>query len=185
MTGSNFHRRRSIRAAAYDYTQPGAYFVTICTHHREALFGQVTDGEMRLSSFGLIVQEEWLRTAELRSNVALDAFVIMPNHVHGILMILAPDGDRGRAAEPVAPTIDRQQLLKKSSLGSIVGQFKTAAARRINRERGVSGVSVWQRNYYEHIIRSDRSLERIRDYIDGNPGMWAEDRYFVEATVRV
>lgn len=100
-------------------------------------------------------------------------------------MILAPDGDRGRAAEPVAPTIDRQQLLKKSSLGSIVGQFKTAAARRINRERGVSGVSVWQRNYYEHIIRSDRSLERIRDYIDGNPGMWAEDRYFVEATVRV
>ena len=179
MTGN----RRSIRAPEYDYTQPGAYFVTICTQHRDALFGQIHEGEMRLNPFGLIVCEEWLRTEKLRPNVTQDAFVVTPNHVHGILIILEQDVGHGRATEPVAPTRVREQRLRRQSVGSIVGQFKSSVVRRINRARGTTGAPVWQRNYYKHIIRTDRSLERIRDYINRNPSEWALDRYYAEGVV--
>jgi REP element-mobilizing transposase RayT len=179
------HRRRSIRAGIYDYTEPGAYFITLCTYQRQMLFGQIENSTMVLNAFGRIVYEEWLKTAQIRPNVALDAFIVMPNHVHGILYILERLEVGSWATGPVAPTGVRERHLWNDSLGSIVGQFKSAAAKRINPLRGVSGVPVWQRNYYEHIIRSDRSLDRIREYIAGNPARWAEDRYYINDEVMV
>jgi REP element-mobilizing transposase RayT len=179
------HRRRSIRAGAYDYTEPGAYFITICSHRREPLFGCAENHEMVPNAFGRIVYEEWLKTAQIRPNVAVDAFVVMPNHMHGILYILERLEAGSWATGPVAPTGERDRRLWNDSLGSIVGQFKSAAAKRINPLRGVTGVPVWQRNYYEHIIRSDRSLDRIRNYIAANPARWAEDRYYVREGARV
>jgi REP-associated tyrosine transposase len=172
---SQKHHRRSIRQRGYDYTQSGAYFVTICTVQREEIFGEVVNGEMRLNPLGEIVREEWLKTAEIRSNVELheDEFVIMPNHVHGIVWIVEslPVG----ATRRVAPT-NGSRTLVANSLGAILGQFKSITAKRINALRKTSGVTVWQRNFYEHIVRNGTELENIWNYIDTNPLRWQEDQ---------
>lgn len=176
------HNRRSIRLKGYDYTQPGAYFVTICTYKRVWLFGDVVDGRMRLNPFGRIVADEWRRTERLRDNVALDAFVVMPNHVHGIIVIAAdPDGDgsnhcRDTARRVPTGTNRRFGQPRPGSLPTIVGAFKSACTRRINRLRVAAGAPVWQRNYYEHVVRNRRALERIRRYIRQNPARWHRDR---------
>ncbi|GIV89164.1 MAG: hypothetical protein KatS3mg055_1682 [Chloroflexus sp.] len=163
--------RRSIRLKGYDYFQPGAYFITICTKDRACLFGEVVNGEMRLNALGQIVQDVWHDLPNHVSNVVLDAFVVMPNHVHGIT-IIRDDTVVGAGSEP-APTTPTK---KHHGLPEIVRQFKTFSARRINEMRGTPGVSVWQRNYYEHIIRDEQSLNRIRAYIANNPLRWALDR---------
>jgi putative transposase len=164
------HDRRSLRLNGYDYAQAGAYFVTICTQDRACLFGDIVDGEVRLNGYGSAVHEEWLRSAELRQNVELDAFTIMPNHMHGIVVIT--DG-RGTARR--APT---EQFGKPvaNSLPTIMRAFKSASTRRINQIQNAPGTHVWQRNYYEHVIRNDRELNRIREYIATNPLKWALDR---------
>ncbi len=166
------HHRRSIRLKGYDYSQPGAYFVTICTHQRRCLFGDVVDGEMRLNEAGGMVEWTWYDLPNHIDNIELDAFVVMPNHVHGIIIIREPvvgAGSVGAGSEP-APTT------KRHGLPEIVRQFKTFSARRINRWRGTPGTPVWQRNYYEHIIRDEQSLNRIRQYILENPIRWQLDR---------
>lgn len=168
------HNRRSIRLDGYDYGQPGAYFVTICTYKRMGLFGEVMDGQMRLTPFGRIVADEWRRTERVRDNVRLDAFVMMPNHVHGIIVITRRP-DRCRGESQFAPTM-REFRSPSHTLGAIVRGFKGAATRRINRLRGAPGEPVWQRNYYEHIVRNWRDLERIRQYIAENPAHWHRDR---------
>jgi REP element-mobilizing transposase RayT len=150
------HHRRSIRLRGWDYRTAGAYFVTLVAQHRELLFGTIVDGEMRLSPYGEIVQEEWLRSAELRPEIILDAFVIMPNHFHAVIIL---------TDEPTA-----------RPLGALIGGFKAAAARRVNIERETPGIPLWQRNYYERMVRNDRELEAIRSYIESNPGRWAEDQ---------
>ena len=184
---SQNRHRRSIRLKGYDYTQLGVYFVTICTVQRAEIFGEVVHGEMRLNPSGDIVREEWLKTAEIRSNVELheDEFVIMPNHVHGIVWIVestSVGATRGSveslpvgATRRVAPT-NGSRTLVPGSLGAILGQFKSITAKRINLLRGTRGVSVWQRNFYEHIIRNETELENIWDYIDTNPLRWQEDK---------
>ncbi len=165
------HHRRSIRLKGYDYAQAGAYFVTICAWQRECLFGEIVDDEMRLNDFGRVVEEEWLRTAEVRPNVDLDAFVIMPNHVHGTIVICDDGmGASVGATRQVAPT-----RLAAGSLGAIIGQIKSITAKRINALRNTPGQPVWQRNYHEHIIRSETALNNIRQYIAHNPMRWAED----------
>ena len=176
--------RRSIRLKGYDYRQPGAYFVTICTHRWQSLFGEVIDGEMVLNPVGRIVEKEWLKAAVVRSNVTLDEFVIMPNHLHGIIVM--GDSNVGATCQ-VAPTrahsvirasdTKRAKGPKAGSLGAIIGQFKRTATMRINRLRGTRRKPVWQRNYYEHVIRSDESLNRIRAYIHYNPARWDLDKY--------
>ncbi len=202
------HHRRSIRLKGYDYTRPGAYFVTLCTHQRAHLFGRVVDGEMQPNVFGKIVQEEWFRTAEIRRNVVLhaDEFVVMPNHIHGIIWIVEDSNDRdnSRGDLPVAPTTvapttvaptekpiaphqgqgdrlvaprERPRGPAPGSLGAIMAGFKSAATKRINQIRGTPGVPVWQRNYYEHIIRTQRALRAIQRYIIYNPLRWQMDRY--------
>jgi len=178
------HHRCSIRLKGYDYTQAGAYFVTIVTHDRECLFGEVVDGQMRLNPFGEIVREEWFRTAVVRPYVMLapDEFVVMPNHIHGIIWITGGRGDPvGRPYDPVGRPHDNDRDDQRShgpaagSVGAIIGQIKSIAAKRINALRGTPAAPVWGRNYYEHIIRYETSLNRIRRYIAANPSQWAED----------
>jgi REP element-mobilizing transposase RayT len=177
----NRHHRRSIRLPGYDYTRPGAYFITICTHERAHLFGAVVDGEMRLNEWGRIVRDEWFKTAQIRPHVQLwdDEFVVMPNHIHGIIWIVDDNTDV-RATRRVAPTPPTGP--DAGSIGAIIGQFKSAVTKRINQWRGTPGAPVWQRNYYEHIIRDERALNAIRCYIGENPLRWHLDRYNPERT---
>jgi len=211
--------RKSIRLKEYDYSQEGAYFVTICAWKWECFFGDVINGEMELNKYGRIIEGEWLQTGNLRSNVEIDEYVVMPNHFHGILIInennhsdvgarrclaqnvhaeqhqgngnnysdvvarrcLAPynanDNNhnrvtkRNRATQRVAPT-----TLQSNSLGSIVGQFKSIVTKQINKSRNTPGFPVWQRNYYDHIVRNENELNRIREYIIYNPMKWQFDR---------
>ncbi len=178
------HHRRSIRLPGYDYTQPGAYFVTICTHNREPLFGRVVNGEMVLNAWGRIVWEEWFRTAQVRPYVELfeDEFVVMPNHIHGIIWIVRDTVGAQRRCAPTKPGGVTPNNVAPGSLGAIVRAFKSAVTKRINALRGTPGARVWQRNYYEHIIRNERALNAIRRYIAENPQRWHLDRYNANAT---
>ena len=164
------HHRRSIRLQGYDYSQAGAYFVTIIAWQREMLFGEIVNEEMKLNDFGKIVQDEWEQTAIVRPNVELGEYIVMPNHFHGIL-VFVDDGNVG-ATRRVAPT---KTTLQSGSLGAVMGQFKSIVTKRINRLRGVEGIPVWQRNYYERIIRSEPEMDRISRYIESNPARWADD----------
>ena len=173
------HHRRSIRLKGYDYTQPGVYFITICTQNRLCLFGEVVDGEMVLNELGEIVRNEWLKTAQLRSRVVLDEFVIMPNHMHGIIILIDSNGRGTLQRAPTAqraPTIEQFGKPTSDSIPTIVRLFKSATTHRINALRGTPGLPVWQRNYYEHIVRNEQSLNRIRQYIAENPLLWHLDR---------
>lgn len=172
----NLHQRRSIRLRGYDYSQAGAYFVTIVTWRRETLFGDVVNGVMVLNDFGGIVREEWERTAFIRPRVVLGAFVIMPNHIHGILTFtdnVVNDVNAG-ATRRVAPALST--TLQSGSLGAVIGQFKSIVTKRINGLQNVSGRPVWQRNYHERIIRDESEMDRITRYIEVNPSRWAEDK---------
>jgi REP element-mobilizing transposase RayT len=149
------------------------------------LFGEVTNGKMRLNRLGEIVHEEWFKTADMRANVELDAFVIMPNHIHGIIEIHADDrrGTLQRAptkqrvpTKQHPHTIERFGKPTSNSIPTILRLFKSAVTKRINKMRGTPGLPVWQRNYYEHIIRNDDELARIREYIVDNPLKWELDR---------
>jgi len=157
--------RRSIRLKGFNYTLEGAYFVTVCTQNQACLFGDVVEGEIRLNDAGRLVQAVWEGLPEHYPHVSLDHWVIMPNHVHGIVFFV------GAGVKPAPMTADTA----RHGLPEIVRAFKTFSARRINSMHGASGRSVWQRNYYEHIIRDDDDLNRIRQYIMENPLRWSED----------
>lgn len=181
----NAHHRRSIRLQGYDYTAEGAYFLTICAHEREPLFGEVVGAEARLNACGEIVAEEWRRTAVVRPNVALDAFVVMPNHIHAILILKngmhvssAVGATRRVATAAPVPVRGNRPSLSSQSLGAVVGQFKSLAAKRINVLRQTPRAPVWQRNYYERVIRDDTELNGIRLYVADNPVNWTEDEHY-------
>jgi putative transposase len=171
---SDKHHRKSIRLKGYDYTQPGWYFITICTQNREWLLGEITGGEMVLNTFGGIVRDEWLNTEKIRDNVELDAFVVMPNHFHGIIHIAGAYGETPLLQNP------QQQTFKSPShsIGAIIRGFKSAVTKQINQMRNKSGLRVWQRNYWEHVVRNENDLNRIREYIRNNPLKWQDDQYF-------
>lgn len=164
------HRRRFIRLPDYDYAQTWSYFITVCIQDRDCLFGEVVDGEMRLNEAGVIVHEEWLRTEAIRPEVKLDIFQVMPNHVHGIVFITV--GTPGMVGAHGCAPLHRAP----KSLGSLVAGFKSAATKRINQARGTPGQPVWQRNYYERVIRNERELDAMRQYILDNPAKWSEYR---------
>jgi putative transposase len=147
----------------FDYSQGGEYFVTICAHSRRHRFGSVVNGAMRCNDIGRIVAEEWLRTAVLRRNVRLDEFTVMPNHFHGILMLAHIE------RSPLGETFGSPT---QNSLPSIIRGFKGAVTRRLD----ASALPLWQRGYYEHVIRDEKALERIREYIIENPARWHLDR---------
>jgi REP element-mobilizing transposase RayT len=172
------HHRHSIRLPAYDYSTPAAYFVTICTDGRECVFGEIADGAMVLNECGEIVQQMWDNLPDHYPCVQLDQFVIMPNHVHGIIVI-TDDGHPAVGAGSPRPgfaghgeTGGATPPLRRPSLGNIVGYFKYQSTKHINTLRHTPGLPVWQRNYYEHVIRDDHDLAAIRDYIAANPARW-------------
>ena len=158
----------------YDYSQAGEYFVTICTKNREHAFGNIEGERTLLNAFGEIVAECWKDLPNHCPCVLTDEFVVMPNHVHGIVVITEPDpvNPVGQGSEP-SPT-------RRYPLSEIVRSFKTFSARRINECRGTPGLSVWQGNYFEYIIRDERALERIREYIISNPERWIGDENNLE-----
>jgi putative transposase len=184
------HHRRSVRLKGYDYSQAGAYFVTIVAWQRECLFGEIVDGEMRLNRYGYIVRDAWFDLKKHYRHVELSAFVIMPNHVHGII-VLNDDGrggsflsggtnlpDVSNAGRDNLPTNQTRPYVKpkpRHCLPEIVRAFKSFSARRINHLRKTDGIPVWQRNYYEHIIRSEREMDNITKYIETNPLRWNDD----------
>jgi putative transposase len=153
--------RRSIRLPGYDYASPGAYFVTVCAHGNGSVFDVL---ELRDA-----VEEAWRQIPLHFLNARLDEFVVMPNHVHGIVWIVG-----AQHAAPLPGT--RTLAVKAGSLGAIVRSFKAAAARRVNEIRGTPGAAVWQRNYYERVIRNEDELSSIREYIHLNPLGWELDR---------
>ncbi len=171
------HHRRSIRLKGYDYTQPGAYFITICAHQRAHLFGRVVDGEMVLNALGEIARQCWLAIPNHFPQARLDEFVIMPNHVHGIVWIVNNVGTRNFSPPP---SPDQRPRGTSKTVGSIVRGFKIGVTKWARQHTDV--YTVWQRNYYEHIIRDDRALYAIRQYIRDNPLRWHLDRYNPDVT---
>ena len=166
----------------------GAYFVTVCSWNKECLFGKIIDGKIRLNEYGMIVEKEWLQTPIVRSYVELDEFVIMPNHFHGIIVLTDNVGATRRVAQKrttrpfaqkraihrIAPTEQIAGALS-GSIGAIIGQFKSIITKCVNQIRNTPGVPVWQRNFYEHIIRNENELNEIREYINNNPLQWELD----------
>jgi putative transposase len=153
---SELHHRRSIRLKGYNYSTTGAYFITICTHDREQLFGDIVDGTMALNELGNIIQLHWQKLEKHHANLILDRSVVMPNHLHGIMIL-------------------DSSLEDSKSISGIVGSFKTFSARGINKIRKLKGIPVWQRNYYERIIRNEVELDCVRQYIVNNPMKWQTD----------
>jgi len=175
------HHRRSIRLMGYDYASAGAYYVTIVAWQRECLFGEVVNKEMVLSKFGLVAKQQWEKLPKRFPNIELGAYIIMPNHMHGIIEII---NDRGTAESLTnldgessrrAPTKEQYQKPVKGSIPTIIRSYKSAVSYRINLMRGTDGVPVWQRNYYEHVIRNETDLQNKTDYIESNPLLWDED----------
>ena len=176
------HHRRSIRLPAYDYTQPGAYFVTICSQNRECLFGDVINGEMILNQRGEVVERTWRELAECYPGVEVDAFVVMPNHVHGIIVLVGanPLGVGPVGAGPRACPGRPQGVAPTMSLPDVVHRFKSLTTTRYRTGVLQDGWQpfpgrLWQRNYYEHVIRDEEELNRIQQYIIDNPGRWEDD----------
>lgn len=187
------NQRRSIRLPYFDYSQDGQYFITICSFEKKDIFSRVENNISILNNFGKIVEEELLNTQKIRKNVMIGKYVIMPNHIHVIITITrgrgalqydfaTKNGNRGRGVLQYAPTFDfnYKKIFKSpsQSIGSIVRGFKSITTKRINIIRQTPGVPVWQRNFYEHIIRDENDYHRIVDYIKLNPEKWQFDRNF-------
>ncbi len=182
----DIRHRRSIRLKGYDYSQRGAYFVTLCTQNKECLFGDIVDCVIRLNEFGLLVKNEWVKTADIRKEITLDEFCIMPNHIHGIVIIQNMDS-HVVGANGGSPEIGRDDQtetgrpagsplrMKSKSISSLMAGFKSNVTKQINEIRQTPGVPIWQRNYYEHVVRDNNELNRIREYVMNNPVKWAED----------
>ena len=167
------HHRRSIRLQDYDYSSAGAYFVTIRSWNRECLFGDVTDESVRLNDFGMVVDGCWRAISMHFPSVELDEFVIMPDHLHGIMVLVAPAINPGAMNRDVM-NLGAMNRAPTTTVGGIVRAFKARCTHGINEIRINPGGAVWQRNYYERIIRNDRELNSIREYIVNNPQKWAD-----------
>ena len=177
------HHRRSIRLKGYDYSQAGAYYVTIVVWHRECLFGKVVNGKMRLNDVGMIVELEWKELAKRLQFIELGAFMVMPNHFHGILFFHEivgatrqelPYARSGNVSLPnvTIDSIDGSPLPRgpqPKSLGAIMSQFKSRVTKRLWKFPALKGTPIWQRNYWEHVIRNEQDLQNKTDYIEANP----------------
>ena len=180
----DLNNRRSIRLKEYDYSHPGAYFVTICTRDRECLLGQIENADVVLSEAGKIAQSVWTRLPSRFPSVTLDEYVIMPNHIHGIILVgaqfIAPDSRGGM--ENRVYTLGDIVRTYKATVTRIVRLRNNSATDRDSMKAGVmnhapTGTTQfgWQRNYYEHVIRNEDDLADVREYIVGNPALWDKD----------
>jgi len=202
----HIHHRRSIRLKGYDYAQAGLYFITICCQDRICRFGSVVDGEMILNEYGQIAFNEWIKTTEIRNNVEMGEFVVMPNHIHGIIRLLGrgelhspnnesvefnthqppnnesvefnthqpPNNSMGNnRGESISPLRGPSQ-----TIGAIIRGYKSSVTKQL----GLLGFNekLWQRNYFEHIIRDEQSYQNITNYIINNPLKWAEDKFYTQ-----
>ena len=163
------HHRRSIRLPGYDYSQSGAYFITICAYQRQCIFGDVIDGQMVLNQYGAIVADTYQWLCQRYPYWYTDEWIVMPNHFHAI-MVLTDQPCRGVSRN--APTTNKQ----RKPLGRLIGAFKTVSIKKINILRDAPGTTLWQRNYYEHIIRNQDAMDKIRQYIINNPRSWSIDQ---------
>lgn len=194
------HHRKSIRLSGYDYSQAGLYFVTICCQDKICRFGHVENGTMVLNEYGQIAHDEWVKTAQIRPNVQLHEFVVMPNHIHGIIQLL----DIRRLGELHSPNHNELHSLDDNwgvcktplrdnnwgvcktplrgpsqTIGAIVRGYKSSVTKQINLLcAGDAPIKLWQRNYYEHIIRNEQSYQRISEYIINNPAKWEGDKFY-------
>jgi len=159
------HKRKSTRLKEYDYSQPGYYFVTICNKDRMPWFGEIENGKMIKNEIGEIVAYWIKQISNHYQNIEIDYYCIMPNHVH--LIIVIHEIRRGGVTPP----------LQMPKLGNIIAYFKYKSTKQINIIRNSPGIPVWQRNYYEHIIRNDKELYESRKYIENNPLNWRDDEY--------
>ncbi len=223
---ADWPQRRRLRLRDYDYSQAGAYAVTICTQGGAFLFGHVSDGTMHLSAAGRVVERVWNRLPEHYPHVELDTFVVMPDHVHGVIVLAdaplcaeegfeanrrqkaGPDASIGRRAglrpaptqeqghtsvrEPggwewtgarvrgrragLRPAPTKSGVAPRHGLSEVVRGFKSFSGRRVNELRGTPGVALWQRGYFEHVVRNEEDLNRIRQYIVENPLRWSLKR---------
>lgn len=173
--------RHSMRLQGYDYSLPGAYFVTLCTHNQKSLFGTISASIMQLNDFGRIIEYTWRDLPSHIKNIALGEYVIMPNHFHGIIQIL---GKKFITETPVGaslePALQHTGLEgnHRETLSEIVRQLKTFSARRINEKRNTPGEPVWQRNYWDHVIRDEEEYHNIILYIKTNPAQWERDKFY-------
>ncbi|MBX0331447.1 transposase [Oscillochloris sp. ZM17-4] len=160
------HHRRSIRLPGYDYRRPGAYFITICAQIRGDLFGEIIGGTMAPNAYGEAIATCWEAIPRHHARVALDIFVLMPDHLHGVILL------HGEAPERKPPPAGRPRGTVPGSIPAIIQSFKSVSTRTINRMCGTPGARVWQEDYYEHIIRDEADMDRIRRYIAENPSRW-------------
>lgn len=170
--------RRSIRLANYDYSKAGFYFVTLCTYQKQYLFGEIINDEMQLNQIGKVVKQEWLRSATIRKEVELDEWIVMPNHLHGIIIInniyeekmyeyQSAHSNQGASLAPLHR--------KPKSLSSFMAGFKSAVTKKVRLMCEISDFVVWQRSFYESIIKDDIHLDNARLYIQNNPFNWHQD----------
>ena len=160
--------REANRLKQYDYSQAGNYFVTICIQDRVCLLGDIVNDNMILNDAGKMIENSWRQSPEYYDGVEIDSCQIMPNHLHGIITI----DDQGRGGSRTAPI-----SMPRKPLGRIIGAFKTVSTKRINLHRRTPSKPIWQRNYFEHIVRNDKELTDIREYIVNNPIQWELDKY--------
>jgi REP element-mobilizing transposase RayT len=199
---SKTHRRRSLRLPQYDYAQPGGYFITICTHDRVCLFGDNINGAMMLNDAGIMVEKYWNEIPQHFTHVTLDEHAVMPNHFHGIIFIVGAGSSRPvqpgssrpvqpGSSRPVQPGSSRLMLLDKCedcgkegredrapTVGNIVAYFKYQSTKHINVMRNGGFQKLWQRNYYERVIRNEKELFETRQYIINNPMNWELDENY-------
>jgi putative transposase len=152
----DYHHRQSIRLNGYDYSTSGAYFITICTHDREHLFGDIVNEIMELNTFGDLARSHLHQLSQHHSNIIMDESIVMPNHLHGIIIL-------------------ESSMDSTKSIPEIIRGFKTFSAKQINKIRDLRGVPVWQKNYYDRIIRNELELDFVRQYIINNPQNWGAD----------
>jgi len=180
--------RKSVRLKGFDYSSPGYYFITICTYERQHLFGDIVDKTMHQNDYGKIAETELLRTKEKRNYIDIEKYVIMPNHIH--LLVVIKDGaditntDTARRV----PTTERFGQPTIKSIPTIIRAYKSATCNEIRKyvgtRRAVSDElpqtdTIWQDRYHEHIIRDQDEYRRIWQYIDENPAKWTEDKYYI------
>ncbi|MFA5631197.1 MAG: transposase [Porticoccaceae bacterium] len=173
-TATSTRRRNTLRLSSFDYSQAGAYFVTVCTHRQECIFGNIRNGVMQLNELGGLVAQEWQQSTAPYPSMALDAWVVMPNHLHGIVIV------EECATQPQAMwRLAAKRGRRNMALPKWIGRFKMLSAKHVNRVRNTPGKPLWQRNYWEHVVRNDSDMARIREYIHNNPARWELDRLFV------
>jgi REP element-mobilizing transposase RayT len=168
------HHRRSIRLHGYDYSQAGSYFITICAHERQPLFGDIVNGVMALNAAGMAVDAVWQALPMHYPSIVLGEYVVMPNHFHGIVETVG--------AQLIAPhnaATDEGAINRAPTVGHIIRGFKARCTHEIRQINSTSDQPIWQRNYYEHIIRTEQAYQNISEYIRSNPQRWHEDGYYI------